>query len=164
MPLVLLVHSVPCSHCPYWPCHHIVIVIFIHQGIQVCMQKLSFYSSIVISLEWLKTLSLSFPSISIFACPFLHSTIMRLESDTYVPQNLFWICTSWTILIVQYFFFYRKHIIIHITTHFNDKDERKVLVEGCEHRRNAGWVIIGVTGMRHIIKNIKGLFWPFDTK
>ena len=43
----------------------------------------------------------------------------------------------------------------HITTHLNDKDERKVLVEGCEHCRNTGWVIIGVAGMRYIKPNKK---------
>ena len=79
---------------------------------------------------------------------------MSLDSDTNHKICFEFARLAVEISIVQYLF-YSKHIIIHITTHLNDKDERKVLVEGCEHCRNTGWVIIGVAGMRQIIKNIK---------
>ena len=103
MPLVLLEHSVPCSHCPYWPCHHIVIVIFIHQNILVCIhvikvqmgkwQKYPFYSGIVISLKWLRHFPFPFHLFFHFWMPypaFIHNEVGKWHQ----PQNLFWICIS----------------------------------------------------------------------
>ena len=34
-----------------------------------------------------------------------------------------------------------------IMDHLSDEDERKILVEGCEHCRHTGWVVVGIAAM-----------------
>ena len=36
---------------------------------------------------------------------------------------------------------------VKIMDHLNDEDERKILVEGCEHCRHTGWVVVGIAAM-----------------
>ena len=36
---------------------------------------------------------------------------------------------------------------VKIMDHLNDEDERKILVEGCEHCRQTGWVVVGIAAM-----------------
>ena len=36
---------------------------------------------------------------------------------------------------------------VKIMDHLNDKYERKILVEGCEHCRDTGWVVVSIAAM-----------------